>query len=189
MKKSLFRKILFFLSVPKCVSCKSALDIDDFGICKSCTVEYNEIKSRNCSRCAKVLSECSCSNEFLEKHKIKRLVKVFRYVHHREDLPSNNLIYSLKRDNRNDILDFLAEELSEAIKNNVDVPTNYLISYAPRRGTAIKKYGIDHASLLAKAVAKKLGCQYFSCLKSKAKSAQKKTVGHERIKNAEFVLR
>ncbi len=186
MKKSLFRKILFYLSVPRCTACREKLDIDDRGLCKSCIVEYEEIKDRNCSRCAKLLSACSCSNEFLENHFVKRLVKVFRYIQHRDNVAANSLIYSLKRDNRHDVLDFLSDEIESAIRASIENPEDYIITNVPRRKAAIKKYGIDHAKLLAKALAGKLGCEYKSFLTSKSKAPQKQTVGEERISNAEF---
>ena len=31
MNKNLFRKVLFYISVPKCVACKAKLDVDDDG--------------------------------------------------------------------------------------------------------------------------------------------------------------
>ncbi len=186
MQKTFLRKILFYLSVPKCTACNNKLDIDDSGLCKSCLGEYEEIKERNCSRCAKPLYECSCSNEFLENHYIKHLVKVFRYIQHRESTVSNSLIYSLKRDNRYDVLNFLSEELALAVKNSIENPKEYIITNVPRRKKAIKKYGIDHARLLAKELAKKLGCEYKSFLISKSKGPQKATHGKDRVSNAEF---
>ncbi len=189
MKKSIFRKILFYFSVPKCVACKRKLDTDDFGICKSCKSEYEEIKLRDCSRCAKLLSLCSCSNEFLETHYVKRLVKVFRYVQHHDNTSANNLIFSLKKDNREDVLTFLSSELETSVRNSIETPEDFIITNVPRRKKSIKKYGIDHAKELAKALAKRLGCEYRSYLKSKSKKAQKSTHGNERITNAEFDIK
>ena len=51
------------------------------------------------------------------------------------------------------------------------------------------KYGIDHAELLAKSLAKKLSAQYYQPIISKSKKAQKKTSGEERLKNAQFKLK
>ena len=97
------------------------------------------------------------------------------------------LIYSLKRDNRADVLDFLSDELSLAIKNNISPEkTEYLITSVPRRQKAVRKYGIDHAELLAKSTAKKLDIPYVKLLKSTAKSAQKKMHNEQRISNATF---
>ncbi len=186
MKKTIFRKILFYLSVPKCVACGERLDIDDDALCKRCVPEYEEIKKRNCSRCAKLLCECPCSNEFLENHYVKRLIKVFRYVRHRDDTVANNLIFSLKRDNREDVLKFLSGELVVAVKNSISDTDSYIITNVPRRKRAIIKFGIDHAELLARELSRRLGCEFRPLLKSKSKRAQKTTHGQERIKNAEF---
>ena len=186
MKKSFFRKILFYLSVPTCVGCSDKLDIDDGPLCKKCFSEYNELKKRNCSRCAKLLSECTCSNAFLETHMVKRLVKVFRYLKHRENAASTGLIFSLKKDNRHDVMEFLASELSLAIKTSLTNTEEYIITNVPRRKRAIKKYGLDHSEKLAKRVAKMLGCKYEKLITSKSKRAQKTLDERERVKNAEF---
>ncbi len=189
MKRSFIQKILFYLSVPKCVCCSERLDIDDGGLCKRCAAEYSEVKMRNCSRCARILSECTCSNKFLEKHHVKRLIKVYRYVQHHENVASNSLIYSLKRDNRGDVLDLLSSELETAVRNSIENPSDFIVTNVPRRRKAIKKYGIDHAKLLAVALARRLGCEYRSLLISKSKRPQKSMHGEERIGNAEFKIK
>lgn len=105
-------------------------------------------------------------------------------------MPSNNLIYSLKRDNRKDVLDFLSKELADAISNGIEKPESYLFTSIPRRRSEIIKYGIDHAEILARAVAKRLGGRYERTLISKAKQAQKKSGDRtERYKNAKFILK
>ena len=72
----------------------------------------------------------------------------------------------------------------------MDEPQNYVFTSVPRRRKAIVKYGIDHAELLASAVAKRLGAKYIKILKSNVKSEQKKSNDSEaRIKNADFSLR
>ena len=94
------------------------------------------------------------------------------------------LVYSLKRDNRNDVLSFLSEELACAILHNININEEYIVTSVPRRRKAIQRYGIDHARLLASAVAKRLGLRYYPLLKSTAKAPQKKMQNTERIKNA-----
>ena len=96
---------LYLLSVPKCVSCGEKLDFREKALCPKCSLEFEEIKSRNCSKCAKILSECSCSTHFLNTHYVKKVVKCFRYNVREENNPANALIYSLKRDNRDDVLE------------------------------------------------------------------------------------
>ena len=142
-----------------------------------------------CSICFKTLSECSCPNKFLDAHYIHKLIKVFRYSPE-ANLPTNNLIYSLKKDNRTDVIDLLSDELVVAIKNSIKDPQSYIFTSIPRRKKSIIKYGIDHAAVLSKAVAKKLEADYVPLLKSKSKKEQKKSKSREeRLKNAVFELK
>lgn len=181
-------KILFYFSVPKCVGCKSRLSIEDRALCPDCLSEYLEIKKRNCSICSHTLDACSCSNKFLKSHYIHEVIKVFRYVQ-RDDLPSNNLIYSLKRDNRRDVLDFLTGELGAALSNSISNLGECVFTNVPRRRKEALRYGFDHAQMLAKSLAKTFSAEYYQPLISKSKKPQKKTQGAERIKNANFKLK
>lgn len=182
-------KILFYLSVPKCTCCKKRLVIDEVALCRECKAKYDDTIRRNCSICAKPLYECTCTNEYLDSHYVHKVIKVFRYII-KDDLPTNSLIYSLKRDNRRDVLDFLSDELSGAIITSVKSPESYVITSIPRTGGSVVKYGIDHAELLAKSVAKKIGAKYVKSLTSKSKLQQKKAGSKEgRIKNTDFRIR
>ena len=181
-------KILFYLSVPKCVGCKKRLTIEDGVLCPDCLIEYREIKKRNCSICSNPLNLCSCSNKLLESHYIHKVIKVFRYVQ-RDDNPPNNLIYSLKRDNRRDVLDFLTSELAEALSNSIDNLGECVFTNVPRRKKEALRYGFDHAEILAKNLAKYFSAEYYQPLISTSKKPQKKTHGTERIKNANFKLK
>lgn len=187
--RELIDRLLFLVSVPKCVSCGTPLDFGDRGLCKPCLLDYEEHKTRNCSRCARVLSECDCSNFYLKRHSLKKLLKVYRYTTSEQATPWNTLIYSLKQDNRHDVFDFLADELVGVIKNSLDIDGNegkYLITNVPRRAASIREYGYDHAAEIAKRVSVKLGIEYAKLLVSRAKRPQKGIHGDERLKNAVF---
>ena len=187
--KELYKRIVFYASVPKCVSCRERLDIDDRALCKSCKDEYEEIKSsKTCSVCFKCLDECKCTNTYLEKHMMHKLVKVFRYKPSEsvnERIPSNQLIYVVKRVKRRDLLDFISDEMITSIKNSIKYE-NYVITNVPRKRNRVMKYGLDHSAEIAKCISRKLGVEYVKLLKSKSKKAQKKTHGEERLKNAKF---
>lgn len=157
-------------------------------LCPECLNEYNNIKVRTCSVCFKDLNLCTCANHYLKAHYIKSLVKVFRYAQ-RDDLPSNKLIYSLKRDNRKDVLDFLTNELETSIRASYKNVQSFVFTNVPRRRNSVIKYGIDHAALLSKSLAKRFSATYYQPIISQSKSQQKKTSGEERIKNATFKLK
>lgn len=181
-------RVLFALSVPKCVCCREKLNYGEKALCLKCSAKFKEFKSRNCSKCAKLLQECDCSNEFLEAHYVRRVIKCFRYLDREEATPGNSLIYSLKRDNRSDVLEVCAAELASAIRNSVSKPEECIFTNVPRRKAAIIEYGIDHSALLASAVAKRLGAEYIPLLRSNAKKPQKSLERTARMKNADFRL-
>ena len=188
-KMNLFEKILFYVSVPKCIFCKEPLEIDDRGLCKKCKEQYDDFKDNNCSLCKKPLYECSCTSKYLESHFVHKLVKIYRYKND-EPTPSNNLIYHLKRDNRRDVVKFLADELTNAIKNSLKIDENTVFTSVPRRRSERIKYGIDHAEKLSKAIAKNFSAKYMPLLKSKANKAQKASKNtEERLRNANFKLK
>ena len=108
--------ILYLLSVPKCVSCNTKLNFGEKALCPKCSADFEEIKNRNCSRCAKLLSECSCAPHRISSHFVRGVIKCFRYDVREENHSANALIYSLKRDNRDDVLDACAELLLEKEK-------------------------------------------------------------------------
>ena len=187
--KEIMDRALFALSVPKCVCCGSRLNYGENALCPKCSAEFEDFKSRNCSKCARLLHKCDCSNAYLEGHYIKRVIKCYRYLDRDNAKPGNSLIYSLKRDNRSDVLDKCADELVAALRNSIENPEHYVITNIPRRHTAIVEYGIDQSELLAKAVAKRVGARYKSLLYSNAKAPQKSLERIERLKNAKFVLK
>ena len=185
MKLSALRDaILFYIGVPRCVGCGEFLAREDRVFCPACRMVYDNAKMRNCSRCAKVLSQCTCPNDFLDSHYIHTLVKVTRYIHN-PDLPQNRIIYSLKQQNRRDVADFMAEEVASAIRACIPAPQEYLVTFIPRRRASVIKYGFDHAKKLARKVAVLLGAQFATTLRSTAKRAQKSVSGRqERVANA-----
>ena len=186
--KNIMDRVLFALSVPKCVCCKTRLDYGENALCLKCSAEFEQFKTRNCSRCARKLNMCSCSNDFLEAHYIKRTIKCFRYLNRNDATPGNALIYSLKRDNRSDVLKRCADELEYAIKNSISDPGGYIFTNVPRRKSAIIEHGIDHSELLARELAKRFDAEYISLLKSNAKKPQKSLETADRFKNADFYI-
>ena len=186
--KELMDRALFALSVPKCVCCGERLDYGQRAFCHSCALNFDEFTTRNCSRCAKVLSECDCSNSFLETHFVKRVIKCYRYQSDNKNTPSARLIYSLKRDNRRDVLDIATDLMIVALGNSLGDISDCIITNIPRRKAAIVEYGIDHSALLAENIARKSGAEYISFFKSNAKHEQKSLDSLERRRNADFSL-
>ena len=185
--KEFIDRALFYISVPVCVCCKERMPYTDKPLCEKCLSEYNKVIKRNCSLCAKDLNQCMCSNEYLSSHYVKRLTKVYRYVPD-DDLPTNALIYSLKRDNRQDVVNFLTDQLYNSIINTIENPSDCIFTNVPRKKSSVIKYGMDHAERLSRAVAKKFGAIHMKLLESEADKQQKHLGTRERVLNAKFKL-
>ncbi len=182
-----WERMLHLASVPKCVACGIPLDFPARALCPECLFKYENTKDRSCPSCSRRLCECECTNKFLASHCVKRLIKVFRYINTEDNFAANSLIYSLKKDNRKDVVRLLSDELAKAVLESVREPNCCLFTNVPRRRKAIIRYGIDHSALLARALAEHFGAEYKPLLKSKARLPQKEMVGRDRIKNAEVL--
>ena len=186
--KDVMDRVLYALSVPKCVCCGERLDYGQNAFCRKCSTEFDEFCTRNCSKCSKILNECHCSMDYLEGHFVKNIVKCYRYIGNQGTSPGNALIYSLKRDNRKDVLSFCADKMELAIANSVKSPEKVIFTNVPRRNSAIVEYGIDHSEILARELANRFNAEYCKILKSKAKIEQKSLDRSERLKNADFSI-
>lgn len=187
--KSFWDRALFYLTVPKCVCCREKLDIEDIALCAECLREYENIKLlSDCSRCARIMQKCLCVNDYLDRHYVHKLVKIFRYRRPEgpnDRIPSNELIYNIKRGYRRDLLEFIVSELEIALNNSIDC-SGYIITNVPRKRSRALKYGIDHSEKIAKALSARLGIEYVKLLYSTSRKPQKKTFGVNRISNATF---
>ena len=135
---NLFETLLYYLSAPKCTSCNERLSRTEHALCNECKSEYDNFLRRNCSICAKPLYECSCTNDYLDAHYVHKLIKVFRYKQDGGE-KANSLIYSLKRDNRRDVLKFVSEELASSILNSIEVKDGFIVTSIPRIEKSIIK--------------------------------------------------
>ena len=86
-------------------------------------------------------------------------------------------------------MNFLTNELSDAISNSLTIDENTIFTNIPRRRKEAKKFGLDHAALLSKSLANHFSASYYQPLIAKSNKAQKKTTGAERIKNAKFKIK
>ena len=179
-------KAFFYLSVPKCVSCKERLSTTEIALCSDCHKKAEEASLRDCPICLKPISECPCVNKYLEAHFVKKHIKLYKYGADENSKPYDALVYAIKRCDRDDVFDFLADRLTDAVIGHDFKLDNALITNVPRRKSAILRFGVDHAKLLSERVSKRLGIEYVELLRSKAKTAQKSLVGAERIANTDY---
>jgi predicted amidophosphoribosyltransferase len=112
---------------------------------------------------------------------------VYRSASDGSVVPSNELIYKLKRSYRKDLIDFVADELARSVIAEIPDYDEFAITSVPRSKKRVRKYGYDHAQKVACALAQRLGIKYVKVLESKQLRAQKLSEGREaRIANAKF---
>ncbi len=185
----IIKRILFYLSVPKCVACKEPLEYSDTAFCAKCHASFIKKTELKCANCLKPHNKCVCSNDLLDKAYVHKLLKLAKYGGLDKNTPVNPLIFSLKKDNRRDVLNFIARNLSPVILNEIKDFSGCVFVNVPRMRSSIVKYGYDHAAELAKVLAKQLGAEYMPLLISKNKAAQKSKSGEDRLKNAHFDIK
>ncbi len=186
---NLWERALFYLTVPRCVCCNKALTWKEQALCADCLSSYDNMKARDCSLCFHPIHRCTCTNARLNSHFVHRLIKVTRYIKRDEDIPANALVYSVKKDNRKDVEQFMIKEMYASLLHADDHPENAVFTHVPRRTFAVRRFGYDHAARLSKALAKICGGTYVSLFRSRARHAQKELHGNERLSNARVTLR
>ncbi len=186
---TLWKKGLFYMTVPLCVCCGEALHIDERALCANCRSSYETMKDRDCAMCFKPIHRCTCPCDTLDRHYVHKLIKVTRYIKRDNELPANHLVYSLKKDNRADVEDFMSDELMESLRTFDNSISQAIFTHVPRRRAAIAHFGYDHAERLARAVARKAQAEHRRLFVSCAKQSQKQLHGVDRLANAQVRLR
>lgn len=179
----------------KCVSCGKLLDERVGVFCPTCRDSYENAKQEVCSRCFQPRCRCTCPSFPLGRVGLRRLVKLYKYQPSVTDLPENRILYALKQRHLQNVFDFLARELSEAIEAALTPKERLsaIIVPCPRSGAAKRQNGYDHTSELCRSISKITALPFsFALKRSRGGRMQKKLSGEERrrnIRNRFFVSR
>lgn len=133
------------------------------------------------------MSECACSNAYLSRHGVKRMVKLFRYrPSEARDHSFNLLLYRLKHQNVKAPRVFLAKCLASALKASIGAPAPAVITFVPRTVRERRKYGFDQSEELAKALSEQTGIPFAAFLTRRKKASPQKKMrsAEERMENA-----
>lgn len=163
MKRAFLSELMF---PPKCVGCSERLSsFEDsfdggYAFCINCRAEWEREKLNACPTCRVAAIECTCRPEILDKKYIDcvSLVKFGRAQ------SVDGLIYSLKKRKIRKNFDFASSELAKRFltyseKTERDI-SDAIFTNVPRKRTSIARFGFDHAKILAKMTAKKVGHPY-----------------------------
>lgn len=195
MRKSKLIERLFVIH--RCAGCRKILSQKEFdnAFCSSCELSFRSATTECCPKCFRSAIECTCQPKALNRAGSLCLRKLFFYQSDRENEPQNRLVYFLKRNRNQRILDFVAEELYAELKTElkelgVDGQTDkVLLVNVPRGKPAIFEYGFDQSEQICNSISKLSGIQYLPLIKRKfGGKEQKRLSAVERRKNIKKLL-
>lgn len=155
-----------FITVHKCIGCGEILDfeISDTAFCDACRLSWNAALNSSCDICLQPARECECITPKLKASGALVHRKLFLYKKENPELPEMRLIYVMKRQKHKRISRFCAEQLLPLIKEELETldvePSALAVTNVPRGKRSERKFGFDHAALLARSVASALGTRY-----------------------------
>ena len=182
--RHLINSILDLLFPPRCAACQELLKKDEKTLCGNCDVAYRQAIMRECPECLKPMHLCSCPNRFLDRHGIHAVAKLFQYRPRESDLPTNRLIFRLKRTESSSVISFLSSELAGAVRPLMDERHSYVLVGVPRSKAAIRTYGYDHVHLLCRAMSRALDIPYIPAIRRVGHEGQQKKKNYRERINA-----
>lgn len=147
---------------PRCAACRSPLDISRSSpFCIDCQYELSKASCRRCVDCGLDIHKCTCVLPVLRAEGFSFHVKLFGYSTSNRKDTVNKLIYTMKSSQRRELYDWLAMMLEKDVSNAVAAQCSTsslvpLITYVPRSGGSVARYGFDQAELLARALSRRL---------------------------------
>lgn len=181
----------------KCASCRRILSPEEFdrALCSECEAAYRVAVTEGCSACLRSAIECTCQPRMMSSGGSLCLRKLFFYHSDKADEPQNRLIYFLKRTPAKRAFGFLAGELWEMIRGEldplgVDASSEAVITNIPRGRKARMLWGFDQSEEICKAISAQYGLPYAELIKRKRGGReQKKLNAAERRKNIKSLMR
>lgn len=173
--RSLLFRVADALCVRRCICCGALIGKEGIPLCEDCAPAYLEAKEEECPTCSHSVSRCLCAEKHLERHGIRKHVKLFRYETETDAPPvQNRILLRLKRKDIRSTFDFLADELAEGVRAQIDLSAHYIIVYIPRTRARVAEFGFDQSKHLAKELAKKLSLPFCPLLgRTRASKLQK----------------
>ncbi len=173
--------------VRKCVICDAPNDYErKLAICDDCKKYWVSNLDILCDKCGYESEYCICGNKMLSRYTDFFTFCIFYKSN--SNNPVKRIVYKLKEEYNGEVFDFCSElmknkALKMCSKHNISV-SDFYVTYPPRRIKGIKKYGYDHAELLAKSFADKLSLKTLTCFKNTGSKEQKTLDRNQRFANA-----
>ena len=168
--------LLDLLFPPKCAVC-GELTEDKGALCAECLSKYRE-ESGSGTPSAKNFDGTL------------RMIVITTYDPSRADTHvTERMILKLKKVKREALADVFARDMALALLKDIKLSgikaEDTVLTYIPRSGKNLAKYGFDHGELLCRRISKYSGVEMLSVLERRHGREQKKMNAKERMANAE----
>lgn len=172
----------------KCILCDDLVEHESsVPFCEECSLEWLSNLDMLCEKCGFDCDYCTCLPDKVRE--ISSSLATFGVFYTPNvQTPANRVVYRLKRDYNFEVIRFCAEIMHKKIiklcaKHSINYK-DFVVTYPNRRRKSERKYGYDHAKLLAKELAKKLGVDVIECFENVGKKEQKALDKTDRLHNA-----
>ena len=183
--KGLIRRLLF---PPRCAACRELSDWypESVALCENCQADWENQKGERCLICGARVCDCDCMTEEMKKAKCEALGKLVYYHPNTRKPTQNRLLYAIKEHKTRHNFAFLAREMLPLVERFVKEtdPASVVITYLPRTREAKRKYEVDQAEELARAISKHSGISVTCLLERLGGKPQKELSREARIRNA-----
>ena len=181
------------ISVPKCVGCDERLSPiasknkhhGNVIFCPECEAKWNISRSQMCKSCGKDACGCTCFPSPVKK--LQDEIPAIMFYHRDGDTVCERMIHHLKHRKNKQLLSFVSHELAIKIKESLFKqglsPSSCILTYIPRKGSSIGKYGFDQGREICFNTAKILEAQALPLFLRVGGKEQKKLNKRERAKN------
>ena len=196
-----FRELIDrFFTIRKCVGCGKILEYEerDEIFCDSCALAWSVAKTESCKECLQSAIECTCQPKELSKTGSLCLRKLIFYHKRHGTPPQLRIVYRLKQRPHKRAEEFLANELSRVIKEEldalkiIDLENEAVITSVPRSIKSRRRYGIDQSERVSSALSSNMGIPYVKAIKRAAlfSREQKRLTKQGRFKSVrgQFVM-
>lgn len=177
---------------PRCLSCGElelcTVNGKRLPFCESCADGILNAAREKCTVCGEPYSVCECAAPVLEAMGVRTVYATFAYDKRRRESPLSAFIYKLKDGKNKAAFAFAAELMENRIRKTKifsgSKPKDVIVTFAPRRGRAVRDVGVDHMEAIAKLTAERLGVGFMPLFENSGNKAQKTMDAAERFEAA-----
>lgn len=180
--KNKLSRFLDLLYPPRCVGCRELLEYDTSDMfCEKCRAQWEEYKNEKCRRCGQPIRECWCGVPDNIGEAVFREVHLVQYD--KSEGLIKDVIYSAKRLGNKRNFKALANEMYTELYPRLP-DGEYIVTAVPRSKAAIRKYGHDQSTTMAKEFCILSGFEYIETIYHVGTKRQKSLTQKQRLENA-----